>query len=41
MGELASKFKDFKVAQIAILSRQAELRSLPKDAPFKVPPKAR
>jgi len=41
MGELAGKFKDFKVAQIAILSRQAELRSLPKGAPFKVPLKAR
>ena len=41
ISELAEKFKDFKVAQMAILSRQAELRSLPKGAPFKVPPKAR
>ena len=41
MGELAGKFEDFEVAQIAILSRQAELRSLPEGAPFEVPPKAR
>ncbi|XTI82955.1 hypothetical protein V2W45_1357437 [Cenococcum geophilum] len=41
MGELADKFEDFEVAQMAILSRQAELRSLPEGAPFKVPPKAR
>ena len=41
MGELANKFKDFKVAQMAILIRQAELRSLPEGAPFEVPQKAR
>ena len=41
MGELANKFKEFKVAQMAILTRQAELRLLPEGAPFKVPPKAR
>jgi len=41
MGELANKFEDFEVAQMAILTRQAELRSLPEGAPFEVPPKAR
>ena len=41
MGELADKFKDFEVAQMTILTRQVELRSLPKGAPFKVPLKAR
>ena len=41
MGELTNKFKDFEVAQMAILTRQAELQSLPKGAPFEVPQKAR
>ena len=41
MGELANKFEDFEVAQMAILIRQAELRSLPEGAPFEVPQKAR
>ena len=41
MGELANKFEDFEVAQTAILTRQAELRSLPEGAPFEVPLKAR
>jgi len=37
IGKLANKFKDFKVAQMAILTKQAELQLIPKGAPFEVP----
>jgi len=40
ISELANKFKDFEVAQVAILTRQTKFQLLFKDTPFKVPPKA-